>query len=88
MFRLTIARTWFLLVLLTGLTFALGEGGYFGHGALAPVLLVLGFSGIKGLLVILEYLEMRKAPALWRWLLVGWLVLVLSLIVLAYWIAL
>ena len=69
MFRLTIARTWFLLVLLTGLTFALGEGGYFGHGALAPVLLVLGFSGIKGLLV-------------------GWLGLVLSLIVLAYWIAL
>ena len=66
----------------------MGEGGYFGHGALAPVLLVLGFSGIKGLLVILEYLEMRKAPALWRWLLVGWLVLVLSLIVLAYWIAL
>ena len=65
MFRLTIARTWFLLVLL-----------------------VLGFSGIKGLLVILEYLEMRKAPALWRWLLVGWLGLVLSLIVLAYWIAL
>ena len=52
------------------------------------MLLVLGFSGIKGLLVILEYLEMRKAPALWRWLLVGWLVLVLSLIVLAYWIAL
>ena len=87
MFRLTIARTWFLLVLLTGLPFAVGEGGFFGHGAMLPVLLVLGFSGAKGALVITEYLEMRKAPALWLWLLLGCQALVLALIVLAYWIA-
>jgi len=87
MFRLTIGKTWVLLVLLTGLTFGLGEGGFFGHGAMLPVLLVLAFSGIKGALVILEYLEMRKAPGLWRWLLLGWLTLVLALVVLAYWIA-
>ncbi|MCO5103564.1 MAG: cytochrome C oxidase subunit IV family protein [Burkholderiaceae bacterium] len=87
MSHLTIGRTWGLLVLLTGLTFALGESGSLGQSAVSPVLLVLGCSGLKALLVILEYLEMRQAPALWRWLLLGWLILVLSLIVLAYWMA-
>jgi len=31
-------------------------------------------------------MELRHAPALWRWLLQGWLVLVTTGIVLAYWI--
>ncbi len=41
----------------------------------------------KGLLGILEFLELRHAPALWRWRVVGWLVLVLALIALAHGVA-
>ena len=36
------------------------------------------------MVVALEFLELREAPALWRWLIAGWLVLVLGLVVLAY----
>ena len=51
---------------------------------LAVALVVLGLAFVKGMLVALEFLELREAPALWRWLIAGWLVLVLGLIVLAY----
>ncbi|MBL8418222.1 MAG: cytochrome C oxidase subunit IV family protein, partial [Dechloromonas sp.] len=43
---------------------------------------------VKGRLVILDFMELRNAPALWRALLEGWLILVSSLILLAYWISL
>lgn len=43
---------------------------------------------VKGVLVCLDFLELRHAPALWRWLVVGWLALVLALILLAYWVSL
>ena len=51
---------------------------------IAVALVVLGLAFVKGMLVALEFLELREAPALWRWLIAGWLVLVLGLIVLAY----
>ena len=73
---------------LTGLTYALGEGGAFGLGSLVPVLVVLAFSGVKAMLVMNHFLEMSEAPALWRWLLRGWLGVLLVLLVLAYGIAL
>jgi len=38
--------------------------------------------------VILDFMELRNAPKLWRALLEGWLILVSSLILLAYWISL
>ncbi|HEX5675877.1 MAG TPA: cytochrome C oxidase subunit IV family protein, partial [Azonexus sp.] len=43
---------------------------------------------VKGRLVILDFMELRAAPRLWRALLEGWLILVSSLILLAYWISL
>ena len=42
----------------------------------------------KGIMVILDFMELREAPRLWRALLEGWLILVSSLILLAYWISL
>ena len=39
---------------------------------------------VKGVVVIQVFLEMRHAPALWRWLLLGWLALVIALVALAY----
>ncbi len=53
---------------------------------LIVAMLVIAF--VKGRLVILDFMELREAPRLWRILLEGWLILVSSLILLAYWISL
>ena len=75
---------WVLLLAATAITYVLGEmglvsqaGGWFlaGLGVLTVV---------KGVVVIQVFLEMRHAPALWRWLLLGWLALVIALVALAY----
>ena len=81
-------RVWLILVAITATTYWIGEAGFSGHGSMVPVLAMFGLAFAKGLLVCLDFLELRHAPALWRWLVVGWLVLVLALIVLAYWISL
>ena len=75
---------WVLLLVATAITYVVGEmglmsqaGGWFlaGLGVLTVV---------KGVLVIQVFLEMRHAPVLWRWLLLGWLALVIALVALAY----
>ena len=43
-------------------------------------LAVLALSALKGALIALDYMELRSAPALWRRLVMGWLVVVLGLI--------
>jgi hypothetical protein len=53
---------------------------------MAPVLVMFALAFVKALLVMRDFMELRHAPALWRWLLQGWLVLVTTGIVLAYWI--
>ena len=75
---------WVLLLAATAITYVLGEmglvsqaGGWFLAGL--GVLTV-----IKGVVVIQVFLEMRHAPVLWRWLLLGWLALVIALVALAY----
>ena len=64
---------WVLLLAATAITYVLGEmglvsqaGGWFlaGLGVLTVV---------KGVVGIQVFLEMRHAPPLWRWLLLGWL---------------
>ncbi len=74
---------WLLLLVITGVTFWLGESGS-AVGSVAVALAVLGQAFVKGLVVALDFLELREAPAMWRWLVIGWLVLVLGLILLAY----
>jgi hypothetical protein len=49
---------------------------------------MLAIAFVKGRLVILDFMELRNAPLLWRLLLEGWLIVVSSLILLAYWISL
>ena len=58
-----------------------------GAGTLA-IVAMLAIAFVKGRLVILDFMELREAPKLWRILLEGWLILVSSLILLAYWISL
>ena len=74
---------WLLLLVITGVTFWLGESGS-AVGSMAVALAVLGQAFAKGLVVALDFLELREAPAMWRWLVIGWLVLVLGLVLLAY----
>lgn len=80
-----INRIWLALVVATLITFSLGESGLSGRAGIAPVLLMFALAYGKGMLVILDFMELRHAPALWRRLMVGWLSLVLMAIVLAYW---
>ncbi|NMM77703.1 hypothetical protein B2J86_04880 [Acidovorax sp. SRB_14] len=80
-------RAWLALLAITATTYWLGGAQLpVAAGSMVPVLALCALSFAKGLLVILEFLELRHAPALWRWLVVGWLALVLALIALAYWV--
>jgi hypothetical protein len=81
-------QVWMILLAITATKYWIGEAGLSGHGSMAPVLAMFGLAFAKGLLVCLDFLELRHASALWRWLVVGWLVLVLALVLLAYWISL
>jgi hypothetical protein len=72
---------WTLLVMSTGLTFAAGE---FGAPGRLLILGVLALALFKGSLVILDFMELRHAPALWRRGVIGWLLVVVCGIVFAY----
>lgn len=85
-FPLSVNRIWLVLLAATGVTFWLGESGLSGTAGMSPVLAMFALAFVKALLVMLDFMELRHAPALWRRLLVGWLVLVAGGIVLAYWI--
>lgn len=72
---------WAGLMLATVMTWRLGEGS----GGLLLAAIVLGIAFVKGAVVALEFMALRHAPALWRNLSVGWLVLVCTLVGIAYW---
>lgn len=78
-------RAWLVLMIATAITWYLGEVGAAGTTAIAAMLAI---AFVKGRLVILDFMELREAPLLWRALLEGWLILVSTLILLAYWISL
>lgn len=82
-----IDRVWLVLLAGTALTYWLGESGLSGSAGMTPVLVMFGLALLKGWLVILDFMELRHAPPLWRQLLTGWLALVTGLIVLAWWLA-
>ncbi|MDP2678912.1 MAG: cytochrome C oxidase subunit IV family protein [Rhodoferax sp.] len=86
MFKFSSNTLWLLLLTATGLTYGLGESGELGRASMASVFLIFGFALFKGLGVILDFMDLRHAPALWRNLLLGWLVFVMGMILLAYWI--
>ena len=78
-------RAWLVLVAATLITWYLGEVGAAGTAAIVAMLAI---AIVKGRLVILDFMELRAAPRLWRFLLEGWLIVVGGLILLAYWISL
>lgn len=85
---ISLNRAWLILLAVTAVTYGIGESGLAGHGTMAPMLVLFALTFVKGLVVSLDFLELRHAPALWRWIVLVWLLVVLGAIVLAYWISL
>lgn len=81
----TLDTAWAMLLIATACTFAIGEAGAGGVPAMAAL---LALSCIKGRLVILDFMGLRRVKFKWRALLLGWLLLVSALIAVAYRIAL
>ena len=79
---------WLALLAITATPYWLGGGRVqAATGSMVPVLVLCALTFVKGMLVSLEFLELRHAPALWRWLVCGWLAVVLLLIALAFWVS-
>lgn len=68
---------WLTLVTLTALTFSVAETGLAGSSILIPVLLA---TLLKGRLVIDRFMALQGVSGPWRWVVLGWLLLVLGLI--------
>ena len=84
----SLTRAWLILLAVTAVTYWIGESGMAGHGSLTLMLVLFGLTFVKGLVVSLDFLELRHAPALWRWVVLSWRAVVLGAIVLAYWLSL
>ena len=81
-------RVWLILLAITAATYWIGEAGLSGHGSMGPVLSLFAVAAATGIFARRDSLSLRDALPLCRWLVVGWLALVLALILLAYWVSL
>ncbi|HZW21123.1 cytochrome C oxidase subunit IV family protein [Noviherbaspirillum sp.] len=70
-------RDWLVLLVLTAVTFGLAEAGVSGATVLLPVLLA---TLLKGRIVIDRFMALRDVSAPWRWVVLGWLIVVLGAI--------
>ena len=74
---------WFILLAATALTWWLGESGAAIRSELITACAVMTLAAVKIVLIVLDYMELRHAPVLWRRLLLGWLAVVVLLIIAA-----
>lgn len=72
---------WIALILLTLVTYALGKMGFSGRGLITFLLFSIF---LKGHWIIAEYMGLRQVARKWRWLVHGWLIVVISFIAVAY----
>ena len=82
--RRAIDRTWLVLLAATLLTFGVAETGLANTG-LAAVLFIFALAFGKSALVILHFMELKRAPLAWRLVLFGWLSVVTAGILVAWW---
>jgi len=73
---------WVVLMAATGVTWFVGEMHAAGPKAVA---VILAIAGVKGWLVIEDFMALRRVRLLWRAVVLGWLLIVLAVIMLAYW---
>lgn len=76
---------WLILIVLTLVTYFAGETGMSGPGTVA---LVMGIAFVKGQLVADRFMALKGVIGKWRWPVTIWLVVVCSLIGVAYWLGL
>jgi len=77
-------RVWLLLLVLTLITFAIGEAGL---GGSRIMLAVLAITLVKSRMVAGFFMGLRQTRLLWRMIMLGYLAVVGSMIALAYLIA-
>ncbi len=73
---------WLLLLAGTAYTWWLGDSGHAGTGT---VVAILAIAGVKGALVIREFMALCGVKLLWQAAVFGWLILVLAVNMAAYW---
>ncbi len=76
---------WVALLVATVLTWLIGRAGYVGPLAVSGILVI---AAIKGWMIIQDFMGLRRVRPLWRGILLGWLLVTLFIILLAYWIGL
>lgn len=76
---------WVALMVATVLTWFIGKSVTMSVSLVVAVLLI---SAVKGWLIIYDFMALRRVKALWRGLVLGWLLLTLAVILLAYWLGL
>ena len=82
MLRDPLLRAWLLLLVATSATYCLRAEGFVGLAAGAGTLAI---AYVKGRLIILDFMELRRAPLLWRGILEGWLLGASVLVFAVYW---
>ena len=78
--------SWGLLMVATAVMWWLGEQA--GPAQAGWVLILFAMALGKGLLVVFDFMELRHAHRRWQWAMGAWLVVVIGLILLAYWLGL
>lgn len=68
---------WLLLLAMTAVAVGLSQAGLSDNAILAPVLLT---TLVKGRIVIDRFMALQGVTAPWRWIVLGWLLLVVGLI--------
>jgi hypothetical protein len=76
---------WVALMVATVLTWFIGKSVQM---SVPLVVMVLVISAVKGWLIIYDFMALRRVKFLWRALVLGWLLLTLAVILLAYWLGL
>lgn len=76
---------WVALMVATVLTWFIGKTGQMSP---AMVVAVLVISAVKGWLIIYDFMALRRVRFFWRAVVLGWLLLTLAVILLAYWLGL
>ncbi len=74
-------RIWLALIALTGVTYAIGDAGLGGTNIM---MFVLALTFIKSQLIASYFMGLRKAGLMWRAIMGGYLVLVTTMIAVAY----
>lgn len=80
-----INRIWLYMVAATLITFGIGESGLTRVSSTWTIGLMFTLAYTKGVLVILDFMELRHAPAMWRALLLGWASVTVFAILLGWW---